>query len=187
MAYSDKSSTPLSRISDTLMTDAPPMTAATQAFSSRSRSPTSPASPLAYTGTLDGSGELSPAGADYSDMDTTPADYPSDSEDSRLSAPPSDYLSSYMPTSRETKMEDLRSALDSLGCLSLKTIDIIVSNAGNPDYISSLAEGAQISDVSEPSSAGRSMEGYTGGNHSGSGESRTGWLYQRLTEIRYGL
>lgn len=186
MAYSDNTSTSRSGTdsTDTLMTDAPPMTSATQAYANRS---SSSASHLAYTETLDGPGELSPAGADYSDMDTTPADYPSDFEDSRLSAPPSDYLSSYMPTSRKTKMENLRSALESLGCLSLETINTIVSNAGDPDYTSSLAEGAQISDVSEPSSAGRSMEGYTGGNDSGSGESRAGWLYQRLTQVRYGL
>jgi len=175
MAYSDRSSTILSRnASDTAMTDAPPMTAATQAFSSRSRSP---ASTLAYTETVEGTDELSPAGVDYSDMDTSPADYLSDFEHSTASAPPSDEMSSYKPTSRETKMEDLRSALESLGCFSSKTINTIVSNAGNPDYLRGLAEDDEISDVSEPSSAGRSMEGYTGGNGSGSGESRTDWLY----------
>lgn len=82
-------------------------------------------------------------------------------------------------------------ALDSLGCLSSKTIDIIVSNAGNPDclpdYLRGLAEDDEIPDFAEPSSLGRSMEGYTGGDGSGSGESRAGWLYQRLTQVRYGL
>jgi len=184
MAYSDNSSTVLSRFPDTLMTDAPPFTAATQEYSSRSRSP---ASHLAYTGTLDGPGELSPAGVDYSDMDTSPADYLSDFEHSTESAPPSDEMSRYMPTSRDTKMENLRSALESLGCFSSKTINTIVSNAGNPDYLRGLAEDDKRSDAFEPTSLGRSMEGYTGGNGSGSGEFRTGWLYQRLTKIRYGL
>ena len=187
MAYSDSFPTLLSRISDTSMTDASPLTSDTQAFSFRSRSP---ASPLAFTGTLDGSGELSPAGADYSDMDTSPADYPSNSENSTLSARLSDELaSSYMPTSRDTRMEVLKSALESLGYsyLNPNTIRTIVNNAGNPEYIRGLAEGDVISDVSKPSSLGRSMEGFTGGNDSGSGESRTGWLYQGLTKLRYGL
>lgn len=96
------------------MTDAPPMTAATQAFSSRSRSPTSH---LAYTETLDGPGELSPADRDYSDMDTSPADYPSNSENSTLSAPPSDGMFSYADISRYQDGEpEIRIGNDNKAC-----------------------------------------------------------------------